>query len=94
MLRENAEMMHIATDLESELLQTILDFMEFGANDKRIDESEYWSLQKRWTASPDEVSFSSGEDRAVEWAVLDKTYRSETWSFFSRLTGSQWQHKN
>ena len=93
-LKENAEMMHIATDLETELVQTVLDYYYAEGQETVIDENEYWSIQKRWAASADEVSSSSSEHRAVEWGILDKTYRSETWSFFGRLTGSQWQHEN
>ena len=52
-------MMHIATDLEIELVQTVLDYYHAQSHEleKAIDESEYWSLQKSRAAC-------GGDDRA------------------------------
>ena len=87
-------MMHIATDLEIELVQTVLDYYHAQSHEleKAIDESEYWSLQKSRAACGGDDLADRG--REEDRKVLDKTYRTETWAFFGRLTGSQWQHEN
>jgi hypothetical protein len=81
---EYSDLIDIEEILEHELLESALEYTQ--EIKEVINESSYWGLKK-------DCAIGSMATNQEECEILDLTFRSNMWWFFSNLTGSLWGHE-